>query len=527
VRAAKARELVRKKFKWMPNPHGDKPGVLGTDPKAEAAYYNKYFKGGTPDQDQQPSHGRHQHEEFSEAGRLRPKRERVSPSKFWYRPDYTTPEPAVVAYMRSRELKFAMMHEAHLVRMWRCSQPENCMDALPPGTRELWMAFGHRAADLAQGKLQSPLAAAVGSEAPDVENARGSRAARCSLPTTLRFLQALASVRAGPFSALQRLVSRVGEGLEELKPVEGFYLLQALARLRMRHSKTPAVLQKMHLAWRALPATQFIKAANAVAKLDLAGTSWARPLKAALVAALPRLSGRHLASLKSITVMELLDQPAALASYLEHCERERSCFVYSRHLMVVEVHVHLLYPEVWKDLGDHIRLFLEELRTAHEQGRSEAHGRRAKHRGSSTGNGDGDSDSDNDEAEGDVRRTAFDKRLYNSELHQDVSRVLREGVGVDHDNRLAAGPMMLDICHLPTMTVLEAAAPWQYYLRSPRVTALARRRHEMLRAMGFKLVQVPFHRWGALPDDEAKAGFLREVLPAGMMAYTRSARIEA
>ena len=30
------------------------------------------------------------------------------------------------------------------------------------------------------------------------------------------------------------------------------------------------------------------------------------------------------------------------------------------------------------------------------------------------------------------------------------------------------------------MVVVEAAAPWQYYLRSPQITALARRRQEGL-----------------------------------------------
>ena len=33
------------------------------------------------------------------------------------------------------------------------------------------------------------------------------------------------------------------------------------------------------------------------------------------------------------------------------------------------------------------------------------------------------------------------------------------------------------------MVVVEAAAPWQFYLRSPQITALARRRQEL----GFSL----------------------------------------
>ena len=78
-----------------------------------------------------------------------------------------------------------------------------------------------------------------------------------------------------------------------------------------------------------------------------------------LEAWLPRMHGRHLANLKAIAVMELLDEPQAMHAYLEQCESLRNDIWYSRHLQVVEAHVHLLYPELWNSLDERIRLFLQ------------------------------------------------------------------------------------------------------------------------------------------------------------------------
>lgn len=88
--------------------------------------------------------------------------------------------------------------------------------------------------------------------------------------------------------------------------------------------KGPYILQRMSLAWRTLPHKKLVKAANAVAKLDLGGHLWAKPLKLALAKTLPQLSGKHFSNLKAITVMELLDEPDAMRSYLEHAEQWRS-----------------------------------------------------------------------------------------------------------------------------------------------------------------------------------------------------------
>mmetsp|Transcript_85743 Transcript_85743/g.223004 ORF Transcript_85743/g.223004 Transcript_85743/m.223004 type:complete len:1204 (-) Transcript_85743:112-3723(-) len=380
----------------------------------------------------------------------------------------------------------------------------------------------------------------VREEGEDEEALRGRRPPqRCSLSTTLRFLQAMASVQAGPYTALRHLMSRVLESLQDLRPHQCFFLLQAMSRLRIKHPKSPLILQHMSLAWRTLPPKKLVKAANAVAKLDLGGHLWAKPLKLSLWRTLSQFSGKHFANLKAITVIELLDDPEALRAYLDRAEELRGYVRYSRHLRMIEIHVHLLHPELWESLDDQVRLFLQQVRTAAEQssegdwptaqrstrgrrrqsrwGRSRVDSQGANGSASEDEASDSDSNSDGSDNLGARRKPVFDRQRFSSALHEDISRVLSGCLGIEHHNKLAAGPLTVDMCHVPTMTVVEAAAPWQFYARSPQMTALARRRQELLRAMGFKIVRVPYHRWESLDTDDAKVEFLRGKLPAELL----------
>lgn len=45
-----------------------------------------------------------------------------------------------------------------------------------------------------------------------------------------------------------------------------------------------------------------------------------------------------------------------------------------------------------------------------------------------------------------ARRRAYDTSRFSSALHEDVSRVLGRVLGVDHHNRIAAGPLTVDAC---------------------------------------------------------------------------------
>eukprot|EP00933_Yihiella_yeosuensis_P062698 TRINITY_DN65680_c0_g1_i1.p1 TRINITY_DN65680_c0_g1~~TRINITY_DN65680_c0_g1_i1.p1 ORF type:complete len:287 (+),score=63.76 TRINITY_DN65680_c0_g1_i1:90-863(+) len=236
------------------------------------------------------------------------------------------------------------------------------------------------------------------------------------------------------------------------------------------------------------------------------------------------MTGRQLSMIKAITVMELLDEPLAMKSYLNHCEKHRDQFWYSRHLQMVELHVHLLYPDLWQSLDEHVRIFLQEVRKAAENSKKEG----AKSPKADLDDGsdlDDEGDSDDEDSDSDSETTiqrppgkGFDHKHFSSAMHEDISRILIGELGVQHSNQLAAGPLTLDICHVPTMTVIEAAASWQYYLRSAQTTALARRRQEILKAMDFKLLIVPYHRWEVLEDDVAKAAYLRQHLPSEVLS---------
>eukprot|EP00434_Breviolum_minutum_P043083 symbB.v1.2.038380.t1/scaffold5953.1/size22177/3 len=235
---ALAKRLSERNYKYIPNPHGDSPGPLGTDPQAEANYYARYFDGRPPRVDHRrvlPTMDGAP-EDLMDA-KARPRRRRISAKQFWIQADHVTPDPQSVAFMSTRELKFAMMNEAHLVRKWRSGQPKGQgpsaghAPGLPGGAAELWMAFGYRAAELACGRSVRPMpgeSEGVEGRTPEV---------RCSLQSTLRFLQAMASVQAGPHSAVLVLVNRVLEHVQDLKPHQGFYILQAMSRLRLKHPK--------------------------------------------------------------------------------------------------------------------------------------------------------------------------------------------------------------------------------------------------------------------------------------------------
>jgi len=515
---AEARAAQRR-YKWVPNPHGSTPGPLGQTPAAEAKYFERYYKG--DDIEKRPHAGPSGSEEFREARSPRQPRERLSPKQFWYLPGHTTPLPADVGFLNSRDLKFSMVNEAHLVRKWRETRPEGRAAGMPLESRDLWMAFGHRAADLAEGR-PAPIAK------PDIpenfESRKDGQLQRCSLSSTLRYVQCLASVQAGPYSALQRLVGRAFEHIDDMKPRELFFLLQALSRLRLKPSKLFLILQRMSLTWGKLSDKQFVKAANAVAKLDIASNAWAKPLKLALVKWLPRLHGRQLALLKGITVMELLDDTDAMRIYLEQCERMRTHFWYSRHLQLVELHAHLVQPKLWEVLSENVRLFLQDVRIAAERSRDAQNTARNVCTPSTDASSDDSGGSSDDENEGDsLEQGSFDRNSFASALHADISRVLTDVVRLEHQNRLAAGALTVDMCHLPTMTVIDAAESWQFYLRSPQPTAQARRRHEILRAMGFRLVIVPYYKWSALQSDEEKATFIQGVLPSELLRGVNSA----
>ena len=66
------------------------------------------------------------------------------------------------------------------------------------------------------------------------------------------------------------------------------------------------------------------------------------------------------------------------------------------------------------------------------------------------------------------------------------------------EERVLAGPFVFDFLCLATRTVLEVNPDFQYYRGTLQPTALARLRHELIEAMGFRLVHLPARRWAGL-----------------------------
>ena len=112
--------------------------------------------------------------------------------------------------------------------------------------------------------------------APDDElweglSARSAQLAKQCAPTTvLRFLQGLSSAQFCRVDDVQKLLGALAPHHPALKPPHYVFLLQALSRLRVRTHKLHEVLRRMSLLWTALPLKLLVRAANAVAKLDLA-----------------------------------------------------------------------------------------------------------------------------------------------------------------------------------------------------------------------------------------------------------------
>eukprot|EP00386_Alphamonas_edax_P001217 GDKI01003532.1.p1 GENE.GDKI01003532.1~~GDKI01003532.1.p1 ORF type:complete len:194 (+),score=36.59 GDKI01003532.1:3-584(+) len=105
---------------------------------------------------------------------------------------------------------------------------------------------------------------------------------------------------------------------------------------------------------------------------------------------------------------------------------------------------------------------------------------------------------------------------YTSHLHKDVSRVLGM-MRIEHLNGLKAGPFILDAFHPETSTIIEVNPPFQFYANTQHYTALSKRRHELLRAMGFTLVHIPHQSWNRMADDDQKIQYLKSHLPRRML----------
>eukprot|EP00397_Hematodinium_sp_SG-2012_P044910 GEMP01050285.1.p1 GENE.GEMP01050285.1~~GEMP01050285.1.p1 ORF type:complete len:305 (+),score=83.30 GEMP01050285.1:25-939(+) len=167
-----------KKFHWMPHPK--------TRPKGDE-YFAKYFLARDRRLDGREKEFKKILDELPDEAKEANKR--ISPRKYWYSADYETPKAEDVPHMKSCEVKKVMMEEAHQVRKKQA-----------PFNEELWTALAQRGAEVACGRLLS-----------------GESGPQCGALTTLRMLQALASVQVSVNAAIMQIVDRVTNE-KRLKP---------------------------------------------------------------------------------------------------------------------------------------------------------------------------------------------------------------------------------------------------------------------------------------------------------------------
>ncbi|PHJ24186.1 rap domain-containing protein [Cystoisospora suis] len=106
-------------------------------------------------------------------------------------------------------------------------------------------------------------------------------------------------------------------------------------------------------------------------------------------------------------------------------------------------------------------------------------------------------------------------RDFSSLLHADVSHTLRS-VGIDHSNSVLAGPLRVDVFHPPSNTIIETCPAFQFYANSVQLTAVSKRRHQLLLAMGFNVVLIPYQRWRAARTPDDKRRLVLSLLPPGV-----------
>lgn len=384
---------------------------------------------------------------------LRRKKPRIRTKDYWYGGAYNPPNLEEVDSLKGRELKHVLMNEAH--QLAKGSRTPN------PG---LWPALAARAATLRQSVAPKSL---------------------------LRVLQALAAAKYRPDQHFKAILDELFERRKELQAHQKVYVLQALARLRWRDQLTVLELNDMILAWPMLKPNFLIKSCNSISKLDFAEHALAAPLKQALVTRLPYLDGRLVASLKCVSVLELLDTADHLHAYLLQCYAHRKHFRSSgRTLAVMELYLRLLRPDVYSELPDHIKLFLEEARIKLNEQKSD----------------------DMDDSY--LERETVSQISY---ITRDISEIL-ESLRVTHFTNIRAGPFHLDVYEPSTRSAIEICTGFQFYVSTTRPTVAYKWRRTLLEAMGFRLVRLSEADWLGCSTTYFKEEYLRKLLPATVFA---------
>ncbi|KAK2198455.1 RAP domain [Babesia duncani] len=181
-------------------------------------------------------------------------------------------------------------------------------------------------------------------------------------------------------------------------------------------------------------------------------------------------AGPELCRIKPIAVFEIFTDQTTL-DYLALCEKHKQ---HTRHaakrLALVEAHLGLCRPLLYLQIPQGTRDWLKHLRASL------------------------------------VLKTNYNEPM--GPVAQEICKLLKLHA-VDFATRLVAGPLVLDIYNRNANVIYEVCPRHQFYANTSVFTATAKRRHELIVAMGFKLILVPERKWLQLCSNDEKLAMLK------------------
>ena len=287
---------------------------------------------------------------------------------------------------------------------------------------------------------------------------------------TLEFSSSLGIALPDEISALIGSLS-----LSSLKPAEFFFIFQALGRLRIRDARMSALLKRSAFCWGALLPKHLVKVANAIAKLggddvEKGKVRWTDSLAVTLSHGISsgRVKGKDLLLLKGLTVVEILGSVDGGMGVLDYLVMmESNCEKPVKGLVLVEFWLRLIKPDLWNKIPENVKKWLKTPIPDEQEPK-------------------------------DSEKTQFFTQVLHSIKYLNVI------------TNVMCGPFQTDFFFPQTNTLLELAPMFQFYQGSKTFTTAARLRHQLLRAMGFKLLVLPYHTWQAVQEEHRSAWIAKE-----------------
>ncbi|SOV80166.1 RAP protein, putative [Plasmodium reichenowi] len=454
------------------------------------------------------------------------KKIRISPRKYWYDNNYSTPDTNTINTVKARDLRFLMMNEARLVRKGKHIDVE------------LWLCFMNRVIHLS-----------------GIVHVR----------SLLRYLQTIASVKVINKKMLNDIFCEIFKRENDMKPKHYVYLFQSCSRLKWNDFNLIYALKNMTLCWSILRNNFLIKSANSISKLGLASNVYSKALQITLNERLNNFSGRNLKAIKAITFLEFFNEDMIIKFISRATFYKEHFNYYTRNLQILYLYIVLFHSSIYNNLTLEQRSFLQycsqdrnlkkinkkkhnkSMRTlsrvdqvgnekgevnlgVHNSDGDNSDGDNSDDDDSdgdnsddddSDGDNSDDDDSDDDDSDGDNKNFDNNKNVkignkicggYTCMLHKEVSDFLNK-LNIEHLNSINCGPFMVDIYHPSSNYIIELNAHFQYYFNSESLTTLSKWRHKFLSQMGYKVIHISYRIWNNLHNDTQKMEYIYSVLP--------------